>query len=60
MKKGSQLHPAIRETVLYGTGTLIAQVISALRGVLIASILGPATYGLWKSVQVAYDWLAYT
>ncbi|MCA9448800.1 MAG: hypothetical protein KC931_16890, partial [Candidatus Omnitrophica bacterium] len=60
MKKGSQLHPAIRETFLYGTGTLIAQVISALRGVLIASILGPATYGLWKSVQVAYDWLAYT
>ena len=43
------------ETVLYGTGTFLSQTISALRGLVIAGMLEPATYGLWKSIQVGLD-----
>ncbi len=60
MKKLSSLHPAIQESAVYGTGTLLSQVIAAVRGLIIASLLGPASYGLWKSVQVVLDWLSYT
>lgn len=60
MKRLSSFHPAIQESVVYGTGTLVSQVISALRGLMIASMLGPASYGLWKSVQVVLEWLPYT
>jgi len=49
----------LRETTQYGAGMLLAQVISAFRGLLVAGYLGPQLFGLWKVLQVALDYLGY-
>jgi O-antigen/teichoic acid export membrane protein len=51
---------AVQEGLLYGAGTVLSQGISALRGLVIAGLLGPKEYGLWKSLQVVLDYMAYT
>jgi O-antigen/teichoic acid export membrane protein len=50
----------IYETVVYGVGTFLSQAISALRGILVAGMLGPKEYGFWKVLQVGLDYLGYT
>jgi O-antigen/teichoic acid export membrane protein len=50
----------IKETVVYGVGTFVAQVISALRGMMVAGFLGPVEYGFWKVIQVGLDYLGYS
>lgn len=49
-----------RETVVYGVGTVLSQVLSALRGMMVAALLGPVEYGFWKVIQVGLDYLGYT
>ena len=50
----------LKEASIYGLGTVTAQVVSAIRGLVIAGMLGPSSYGLWKSLQVGLDYLGYT
>lgn len=50
----------LKETLVYGVGTYLSQLLSAIRGMVIAGMLGPSLYGLWKVVQVGLDYLAYT
>ncbi len=49
----------LKETVIYGAGTFLSQVLSGLRGMMVAKMLGPAAYGFWKVIQVGIDYLSY-
>ena len=49
----------LQETVIYGTGTFLSQVLSGLRGMMVAGMLGPVQYGFWKVIQVGIDYLSY-
>lgn len=50
----------LQETVVYGTGTVLAQILSGLRGMMVARLLGPSEYGFWKVIQVGIDYLSYS
>ena len=60
MKQRKSHVSVLRESLVHGTGVLVSQFISAVRGLVVAGLLGEARYGLWKSVQVGLDYLAYS
>ena len=49
----------VRESIVYGSGVFLSQFLSAVRGLVVAGLLGESRYGLWKSLQVGFDYLAY-
>ncbi len=59
MKTSGAHRRIFQETLIYGTGTFLSQILSGLRGMMVAGMLGPVQYGYWKVIQVGIDYLSY-
>lgn len=60
MSPGTPHRKILQETAIYGAGTFLSQVLSGLRGMMMAGMLGPSEYGFWKVIQVGIDYLSYS